>query len=1574
MILLCVWVIMLSMPSLLEAQPTGCPSDMSHYWKLDDSSQPYLDSYGINDAVCTNCPSGTAGIVGGAQQFSLTSQVSVADDGTFDWSADDNFTIELWMKTDSSSTCSGNQALLGRNSPFWWIGCLNNTGVAYFELEDTSGSGASVVGTTDLTDGNWHHIVAVRDTNSIHLYVDGVKHTKNITYSSGFNSAAPLTMGWLNLGGGYHFVGSMDEVAMYNRALSDNEILSHYYLTRDYCEMCDSPIRIMPLGDSITYGRNDAALEPGGPSSPNYVVGYRQSLYLSLWNSGVNMDFVGSLQDGELATPVFDLDHQGMLDSNGFTAQELTASVFDLLSANPADVLLLHIGTNDIRNTTAADIENILDEIDRYDPDITVLLARIINTQYSTDPRSPYITQFNNDVAVMAQNRKSDKIIIVDQEKALTYPDDMHDMLHPSTGGYDIMAGAWLNTLNTFLPLCADVAPTIISTPITSAIVSQLYTYDVNALGNPAPTYSLLSPPSGMTIDEATGVISWIPGALGSYDIVVQAENTEGIDLQDFAIQVTLCPSDMSHYWKLDDSSQPYLDSYGINDAVCTNCPSGTAGIVGGAQQFSLTSQVSVADDGTFDWSADDNFTIELWMKTDSSSTCSGNQALLGRNSPFWWIGCLNNTGVAYFELEDTSGSGASVVGTTDLTDGNWHHIVAVRDTNSIHLYVDGVKHTKNITYSSGFNSAAPLTMGWLNLGGGYHFVGSMDEVAMYNRALSDDEIERHYTLGLTGDGYCGETTAYALTVDGSGNGSGTVTATGINCVIADGFATGDCTEIYDENAPVTLSAIADVGSDFKGWFGACTGTGSCNLIMDGDKEVTAQFDIETHTLLISGSGNGSGTVTATGINCVIADGIATGDCTETYSHGTPVTLTADADSNSTFTGWSGAGCSGSGSCVITMNSDAAVTAALALKTFTINASAPGGNGTINCTSPVNYGGSSTCTITPDAHYHLSALTDNSANVFGSVVNNSYIISNVTANHSVVATFAIDTFTVNASAPGGHGTIFCTSPVSYGGTSTCTITPDAHYHLSALTDNSANVFGSVVNNTYIISNVTANHSVVATFAIDTFTISVEKTGTGSGTVTSNPAGISCGTDCSESYDHDTSVTLTAAAEADSIFTGWNGGGCSGTGSCVVTMTGNVSVTATFKQYLAVLNPNAGTPWTVGTTQPIQWTYTGNIENWFFGVRIDLLKDGLFDRIIAFSPSGNGSNGEYNWSIPSTLPSGNDYQIRVTSNTNGSYTDTSAHFTLIGLPPPSITVASPNGGESWSAGSTRTISWTYTGSPGSYVRILLYKGSSLNRTIASYARIGSNGNGSYNWAIPSNQAAGSDYSIRVTSTSSSLYTDASNSQFTIVGPLPPSITVASPNGGESWSAGSTRTISWTYTGSPGSYVRILLYKGSSLNRTIASYARIGSNGNGSYNWAIPSNQAAGSDYSIRVTSTSNSLYTDASNSQFTIVGPPPPSITVASPNGEESWTAGSTRTISWTYTGSPGSYVRILLYKGNVLTHTIASYAWIGSNGNGLYYWSIPPALPSGDDYQIMVTSAMNSFYTDTTAYFEIIAS
>jgi uncharacterized repeat protein (TIGR03803 family) len=91
----------------------------------------------------------------------------------------------------------------------------------------------------------------------------------------------------------------------------------------------------------------------------------------------------------------------------------------------------------------------------------------------------------------------------------------------------------------------------------------------------------------------------------------------------------------------------------------------------------------------------------------------------------------------------------------------------------------------------------------------------------------------------------------------------------------------------------------------------------------------------------------------------------------------------------------------------------------------------------------------------------------------------------------------------------------------------------------------------------------APRGVTATFTMKTFALTIQRTGTGVGTITSTPSGITCGSTCSQAFNYNTLVTLTATATSPSVFTGWSGADCSGTGTCVVTMTDLRTVTATF---------------------------------------------------------------------------------------------------------------------------------------------------------------------------------------------------------------------------------------------------------------------------------------------------------------------------------------------------------------------------------------------------------------------------
>ena len=108
--------------------------------------------------------------------------------------------------------------------------------------------------------------------------------------------------------------------------------------------------------------------------------------------------------------------------------------------------------------------------------------------------------------------------------------------------------------------------------------------------------------------------------------------------------------------------------------------------------------------------------------------------------------------------------------------------------------------------------------------------------------------------------------------------------------------------------------------------------------------------------------------------------------------------------------------------------------------------------------------------------------------------------------------------------------------------------------------------------------------------------------------------------------------------------------------------------------------------------------------------------------------------------------------------------------------PAISVTVPNGGESWVAGSAQTITWT--DNIDENVKIELYKGGSFNATI-----IGSTpSNGSYSWTIPAGQAVGNDYKVKITSITSSIVSDMSDANFSIISvPLQSVLTIGTISG-------------------------------------------------------------------------------------------------------------------------------------------------------------------------------------------------
>lgn len=384
--------------------------------------------------------------------------------------------------------------------------------------------------------------------------------------------------------------------------------------------------------------------------------------------------------------------------------------------------------------------------------------------------------------------------------------------------------------------------------------------------------------------------------------------------------------------------------------------------------------------------------------------------------------------------------------------------------------------------------------------------------------------------------------------------------------------------------------------------------------------------------------------------------------------------------------------------------------------------------------------------------------------------------------------------------------------------------------------------------------------------------------------------------------------------------------------------------------ITVTAPNTGGLYLQGATLPISWTTTGSV-----GADVQIFARGGGQSFTVASSTAN--DGAFNWAIPADMTTAADYVIEVRSSTTTTIADSSdVPFTIASLPPAnSISVISPNGGETFVRGTATEIRWTSSGTIGSTVKITVRKG-----TAASVLAGATPNDGSYTWNIPATYPLGPGMIVEISSVLTPSISDSSDSSFTLSDTPPPagSITVNSPNGGESYVQGAEVPITWTSTGTVGSAVQIFAVGGDGqIVTVVSSTANVGL-----YNWSVPLPLTPGANYIIEVRSLSNPAITDSSNAPFSIASlAPTDSIILLAPNGGETILRGTTVEVRWTSIGNVGDSVKITARKG-----TSSSVLAGGTPNDGSYLWKVPSAYPLGPGMTLEISSTSDPSIVDSS--------
>ena len=234
-----------------------------------------------------------------------------------------------------------------------------------------------------------------------------------------------------------------------------------------------------------------------------------------------------------------------------------------------------------------------------------------------------------------------------------------------------------------------------------------------------------------------------------NFDFASEAKKTTNVSSEDPTAE------NLVGYWTLDDGSgTTALDSSGnANTLTMTGSPSWVTGNIGSsALDFSGSGQyLSVADpsSGVLDFVDGSDFTITGWFNRD---TAAADHTIVAKKndqttSAGYVVWIDNNGSTDYLSAEISDGTDTySAVGTTNLSTTGWHHFAIVwDDSNGLYIYLDGKLDGSTTSSTTSINSLANALA--FRIGAesdaGVPFDGKIDDIKVYNRALSVDEVSK---------------------------------------------------------------------------------------------------------------------------------------------------------------------------------------------------------------------------------------------------------------------------------------------------------------------------------------------------------------------------------------------------------------------------------------------------------------------------------------------------------------------------------------------------------------------------------------------------------------------------------------------------------------------------------------------------------------------------------------------------------------------------------------------------------------------------------------------------------------
>ncbi|MFF3317355.1 LamG-like jellyroll fold domain-containing protein [Streptomyces sp. NPDC003035] len=752
------------------------------YWRLGETEGPVGTSQapsrnGLDEIFHRDVQLGQPGAINGtsdtAAGFDGTDSSTVLPETALQ--ASTFLSLELWFKTTKPGVLvgfQGGELEDGVPNPHYYSPlAIDTAGKLRGQFEITGKPVTPIVSTATVTDGQWHYVVMTGAGTTQTMYLDGapvgsltgpIDHHEKIYAYLGAGYSAPV---WdATTAGVRRLTGQMDEVALYHHALDPTTVAEHYAARAQTPRMTKVTLPSGRIHAQVTYnsgtGRVTETTDQNGgtwkisdPSYSSASSSYADAVIgsgpLGYWRLGERtgasaFSSVGDGMDGSY------LDGTHLGSPGAFADGDDTSVTFDGTADAAVKVPAEALGT-----TTSPSIEL------WFKTTKPGVLVSQQNAELGTQP-TDYRPMLNVDAAGKLRGQLVGGSVIMTSSATVTDDKWHHAVLTSGKGAQALYLDGAVVGISQLDPDLKRMPHMYIgggwSAPGWDGGTAGERNFEGQIDEVAFYDKSLVTFRASSTVDYA------YPAPVGSTVARHFKARTGLVEGNAEQYRDSVMSDAPAAYWRFEEEEGTKLSSavaVNAGDATFQATPGtdGSVGQLGGTGAFGTSGgnavqfagKTSVQIPGTLLGGAPD-LAVEMWFRTRSHGVLLGAQNTALGTTPTTWRPILNVDQAGKLRGEFWLPGGAPITSAQVVTDDTWHHVVLSASGTTQTLYLDGVQvgtltgTRADQRTSHAYIGAGYASQDWMGVANGtYYFNGTIDEPAVYQHALTEQEVSTHY-------------------------------------------------------------------------------------------------------------------------------------------------------------------------------------------------------------------------------------------------------------------------------------------------------------------------------------------------------------------------------------------------------------------------------------------------------------------------------------------------------------------------------------------------------------------------------------------------------------------------------------------------------------------------------------------------------------------------------------------------------------------------------------------------------------------------------------------------------------